>query len=63
MNDDDFFAYDLPYYTLHHLSLGKQLNKIRLEFRINNLTNNDYQTVLWRAMPGRSYEFYLEFKL
>ena len=63
MNDDDFFAYDLPYYTLHHLSLGKQLNKIRLEFRINNLTNNDYQTVLWRAMPGRSYEVYLEFKL
>ncbi len=63
MNDDDFFAYDLPYYTLHHLSLGKQLNKFRLEFRINNLTNNDYQTVLWRAMPGRSYEVYLEFKL
>ncbi|MBR0322979.1 MAG: TonB-dependent receptor [Bacteroidales bacterium] len=63
MNDDDFFAYDLPYYTLHHLSLGKQLNKIRLEFKINNLLNNDYQTVLWRAMPGRSYEIYLEFKL
>ena len=63
MNDDDFFAYDLPYYTLHHLSLGKQLNKFRLEFRINNLTDNDYQTVLWRAMPGRSYEVYLEFKL
>jgi iron complex outermembrane receptor protein len=63
MNDNDFFAYDLPYYTLHHLSLGKQLNKIRLEFRINNLTDNGYQTVLWRAMPGRSYEVYLEFKL
>ena len=63
MNDDDFFAYDLPYYTLHHISLGKQLKKFRLEFRINNLTNNDYQTVLWRAMPGRSYEVYLEFKL
>ena len=63
MNDDDFFAYDLPYYTLHHLSLGKQLKKFRLEFRINNLTNNDYQTILWRAMPGRSYEVYLEFKL
>ena len=63
MNDDDFFAYDLPYYTLHHISLGKQLNKIRLEFKINNLLNTDYQTVLWRAMPGRSYEVYLEFKL
>ena len=63
MNDDDFFAYDLPYYTLHHLSLGKQLKKFRLEFRINNLTDNGFQTVLWRALPGRSYEVYLEFKL
>ena len=63
MNDNEFFAYQLPYYMLHHISLGKQLNKFRLEFRINNLTNNEYQTVLWRAMPGRSYEIYLELKL
>ena len=63
MNDDDFFAYDLPYYMLHHISFGKQLNNFRIEFKINNLTDNDYQTVLWRAMPGRSYEIYLEFKL
>ena len=63
MNDDDFFAYQLPSYALHHISLGKQLYKFRLEFRINNLTDKDYQTVLWRAMPGRSYEIYLEFKL
>ena len=63
MNDSDFFAYQLPYYTLHNITLGKQLGKFRLEFRINNLTDNDYQTVLWRAMPGRSYEIYLEFKL
>ncbi|MBQ8760709.1 MAG: TonB-dependent receptor [Bacteroidales bacterium] len=63
MNDDEFFAYELPCYTLHHISLGKQLNKFRIEFKINNLTDKDYQTVLWRAMPGRSYEIYLEFKL
>lgn len=63
MNDDEFFAYELPYYTLHHISLGKQLNKFRIEFKINNITDNDYQTVLWRAMPGRSYEIYMEFKL
>ncbi len=63
MNDSDFFAYQLPCYALHHITLGKQLNEFRLEFRINNLTNNEYQTVLWRAMPGRSYEIYLEFKL
>ena len=63
MNDNEFFAYQLPYYMLHHISFGKQLNKFRLELRVNNLTDADYQTVLWRAMPGRSYEVYLEFKL
>lgn len=63
MNDDEFFAYQLPYYILHHISLGKQLNRFRLEFKINNLLNESYQTVLWRAMPGRSYEIYLEFKI
>ena len=63
MNEDDFFAFDLPYYMLHHVTLGKQLDKFRLEFRINNITDEEYQTVLWRAMPGRSYEIYLEFKL
>lgn len=63
MNDNEFFAYQLPYYMLHHISFGKQLNKFRLELRVNNLTDADYQTVLWRAMPGRSYEIYLEFKL
>ena len=63
MNDDEYFAYKLPHYALHHMSLGKQLNKFRLEFRVNNLTDKEYQAVLWRAMPGRSYEVYLEFKL
>ena len=63
MNDNEFFAYRLPYYMLHYISFGKQLNKFRLELRVNNLTDDDYQTVLWRAMPGRSYEIYLEFKL
>ena len=63
MNDDEFFAYQLPYYILHHISFGKQLNRFRLEFKINNLLNESYQTILWRAMPGRSYEIYLEFKI
>ena len=63
MNEDEYFAYKLPHYALHHMSLGKQLNKFRLEFRVNNLTDTEYQAVLWRAMPGRSYEVYLEFKL
>ena len=63
MNDNEFFAYQLPYYMLHHITLGKQLNRFRLELRINNITDEEYQTVLWRAMPGRSYEVYFGFKL
>ena len=63
MNDEEFFAYQLPAYMLHHVSFGKQLHRFRIEFKINNLLNTDYQTILWRAMPGRSYEIYLEFKL
>lgn len=63
MNDNEFFAYQLPYYMLHHITLGKQLNRFRLELRIDNITDEKYQTVLWRAMPGRSYEVYLGFKL
>ncbi len=63
MNDEEFFAYQLPAYMLHHVSFGKQLHRFRIEFKINNLLNADYQTILWRAMPGCSYEIYLEFKL
>ena len=63
MNDNEFFAYQLPYYMLHHITLGKQLNRFRLELRINNITDEEYQTVLWRAMPGRSYEVYFGFEL
>ena len=62
MNDNEFFAYHLPVYVLHHATFGKQLKKFRIELRINNLTNEDYQAVLWRAMPGISFEGFLGFK-
>lgn len=58
----DFYAFDLPAYVLHHLSVGKQWNKFRCELRCNNLTNVDYQNVLWRPMPGRSYEVMLNYR-
>lgn len=63
MNDDEFFAYKLQPYILQHITLGKQIKKFRLELRINNLTVEDYQTVLWRAMPGRSYEIFFGYKI
>jgi iron complex outermembrane receptor protein len=61
-NAQEFFAYDLPSYVLHHVSLGKQLKKFRIELRCNNLFDTDYQNVIWRAMPGRSFEVMGEYK-
>ena len=60
--EDQFFAYDLPYYTLHHIAIGKRINKFRIELRCNNLFDTDYQNVIWRAMPGRSFEAFVEYK-
>ena len=57
-----FFAFDLPSYVLHHVSLGKQWNRFRVELRCNNLTGKDYQNVIWRAMPGRSFEMMVNYR-
>lgn len=58
----DEVYYILNAYTLHHISIGKQIKKFRIELRCNNLTNKDYQNVIWRAMPGRSFEVMVEYK-
>jgi len=50
----------LPY-TLHHVAIGKQMKQFRVELRCNNVTNRDYQNVIWRAMPGRSFELMLNY--
>ena len=55
-------TYPLRAYYLHHVVLGKQLKKFRVELRCNNLTDKEYQNVIWRAMPGRSFEVMLEYK-
>ncbi len=61
-SEEQFFAYDLPSYVLHHIAIGKQIKKFRLELRCNNLTDKDYQNVIWRAMPGRSFEVMVNYK-
>ena len=58
----DFYAFDLPSYVLHHVAVGKQWRKFRVELRCNNLTDKDYQNVLWRPMPGRSFELMINYK-
>lgn len=63
MNDNEFYGFRLMPYALHHVSMGKHFWKLDIELKINNLTDKDYQAILWRAMPGRSYEVSLNFKL
>lgn len=54
--------FDLPAYVLHHVALGKLWRQFRLELRCNNITDKDYQNVLWRPMPGRSYEVMVNYR-
>ena len=58
--DEDTFPLDA--YILHHVAIGKQIDQFRIELRCNNLTNKDYQNVIWRAMPGRSWEVMVNYK-
>lgn len=53
---------ELPSYILHHLSVGREIGKFKIELRCHNLSNVSYQNVLWRAMPGRSFEVMAQFK-
>ena len=61
-SENQFFAYDLPSYVLHHVALGKQIKKLGIELRCHNLANTEYQNVIWRAMPGRSFEVMVEYR-
>jgi outer membrane cobalamin receptor len=60
LNQHQSFTAVLPAYTLHQLSIGRQLvssfGSFTLDFRIQNIFNKDYQAVLWRPMPGRHFE-------
>lgn len=55
-------TYPLRAYCLHHIAIGRQIKKFRVELRCNNLTNKEYQNVIWRAMPGRSFEVMVNYK-
>lgn len=55
-------TYPLRAYCLHHIAIGKQIKKFRVELRCNNLTDKEYQNVIWRAMPGRSFEVMVNYK-
>jgi len=54
----------LPAYQLHNVSLNFQINRhFKTRININNLLNTYYENIPSRPLPGRFYEFILNFKL
>lgn len=62
LNKEEFYGFQLPAYTLHHLAVTKNWNNFGFEMRINNLLDKDYQAIKWRAMPGRNFSFALSYQ-
>lgn len=54
----------LPAYALHNISAGRSFAAWKLKgdvrLKVDNLFNKDYQAILWRAMPGRSFTLLLK---
>ncbi len=63
LNEEEFYAFRLDPFTLHQLRMGRAFGKFTAEVRVNNLTDIQYQTVLWRPMPGRNFEISMRYKL
>ena len=67
LDESSSYSNTLPAFSVSNASLGKEfrLNKysFELKFKINNIFNNSYQTILWRPMPGTNYEISLSFKI
>ena len=62
-NMESEFERVLNPYWLNALTLDKkiEINKIKLKLKVEveNLFNEEYQSILWRPMPGRYYNFSL----
>lgn len=60
-SQEEHSLHKLPAMSIHNISLGRRITlkgiKTDLRFQVNNLMNKDYQSILWRAMPGRYYTF------
>lgn len=55
----------LDAYVLSDISISRSVfkNLIDLNFKMNNVFNEEYQSVAYRPMPGRNYVFQINFKL
>jgi len=55
----------LPSFTIHDLSISKNLNfgksALMLRFDINNIFDKSYHVIAWQPMPGRYFNFSLKY--
>ncbi len=67
LNEETQYSNVLTAYSITNISAGKDfyLKKtvFELKFKVYNIFNKSYQAILWRAMPGRSFEVSLTFKI
>ncbi|HKJ78968.1 MAG TPA: hypothetical protein VKA10_05510, partial [Prolixibacteraceae bacterium] len=60
-NQESDFERILNPYWLSNIELAKKVEvkntEFKMKFEIENLTGQDYQSILWRPMPGRYYNF------
>lgn len=67
LNEETNYSNVLPSYSLSNISLGRDFDfdkwGLGLKLKVNNIFNTTYQAVLWRPMPGRSFEVFLNFKI
>ncbi|MDD4374662.1 MAG: TonB-dependent receptor plug domain-containing protein [Bacteroidales bacterium] len=61
LNENEFYGFALPAYTLHHCSLLKTWRHLSASFQMNNIFDKDYQAIRWRAMPGRNFAISLSY--
>jgi len=66
MGHDVMFRNQLNSYFLHHLAVGYDMVNNRsiwsFEIQVHNVLDKDYQSVLWRPMPGRHFSFGIQYK-
>ena len=61
-SDGQEFYDFLPRYHLLHANAGIRLLDFQFEIKIHNLLDESYQAVMWRPMPGRSFEFVVSYQ-
>lgn len=63
-SEDTATDYLYPYF-MNNIQLGHEIKlktcKLMIDFKINNLFNEEYRTVLQRPMPGRNYQIILSY--